>query len=175
MSLIQRQLTVAFVTADIDAAIGGRVLDGTAIFVRVRAIGEPAATDERPQVAEKGGDFFGNHIPQLELPDAGRIDDVSATIQRNQLSRRRRMPTLLCFVADGADAQMQIGLNRIEQRRLADTTLAGDDTLLIGNQPPQPFDTEPGFRRTAPAPGTPSVRRRRSAAADRRDRSSRSC
>ena len=41
------------------------------------AIGESAAVDVRPQIAKVACHFLRNDIPELELPDAGRIDDIA--------------------------------------------------------------------------------------------------
>jgi len=71
-------LDVTFITACVDPAVGNCVFYGAIVFVRVRAIGEAAAAYIGSQLAEEAGDLFGNHVPELELADARRVDDVAA-------------------------------------------------------------------------------------------------
>ena len=58
-----KQTGIALVTTDIEMPIGDRILDCAFDFVRVRTIRVPTLIHVRTQVAEKSGDFFGNHIP----------------------------------------------------------------------------------------------------------------
>ena len=77
-SIPRRQVAKALVAAGVEQVVGHGVFDGAVGFVRVRAVGKAAAADVRADVAIEAGDFFGDHVPQLELPDAGRIDDEAA-------------------------------------------------------------------------------------------------
>ena len=75
---------VAFVPAGVDPAVGHGVFHRAVVFVRVCAVGEAAAADVRPQLSEEAGHFFGDDIPELELPHAGRIDYVTAKRKGDQ-------------------------------------------------------------------------------------------
>ena len=112
--------------------------------MRVRAIGKFAEADERPQVAIVAGDLLGNHVPELELPQAGRVDDVPAGRKRKHSGGGRRVLSLLSFGAHFADAQVQARLDSIQKRRLADAALARNRALMPGQPPPQALDAETG-------------------------------
>ena len=80
--------------------------------MRVGAIGEAAEIDKRPHLAEVTGNLLGNHVPQLERANAGRIDQVPRTKpvgpvtgQRNQPSRRGCVAAFLIFLRHLADLQ----------------------------------------------------------------------
>ena len=69
--------TITFVPPRIQPPVGNCVLDRAVGFVAMRAIGKSAMVDEWPHIAKKAGNFGRNHIPQLKLPDSGRIDDIA--------------------------------------------------------------------------------------------------
>src|SRR5262245_38911976 len=50
------------------------------------------------------------------------------------------MFSFLILAADLGDAEAQLGLHRIQERRLANAALSGDDALFAGDQPTQRFD-----------------------------------
>ena len=77
--LAEEQAAVAFVASQIETAIGHGAFDGALLFMGMGAIGEPAEADVRANVAVEAGDFLGNHVPELELANAGCIDDVPPT------------------------------------------------------------------------------------------------
>ncbi len=52
------------------------VQQDNSVNTRMRAIGKPAQADVRTEIPVEAGHFFGNHVPQLKLPDAGRVDDM---------------------------------------------------------------------------------------------------
>jgi hypothetical protein len=75
-------LRVALVAARVDPAVGQCIIHRARYVVFVRAVGKAESAHLRPQVAKVAGDFFGNHVLQLELTDAGRIDHEAADRQR---------------------------------------------------------------------------------------------
>src|SRR4051794_29734691 len=81
-------LYVALVATGVDPAVSNGVFHGTKVFVRVCAIGETAAAHVRAELAKVPGNLFGNHVPKLELADAGRVHDIAAEGKGNKLRRR---------------------------------------------------------------------------------------
>ena len=67
-------LAIAFVTPNIKLPIGHRPFDRTILLMRMRAIRKVTAVDKWPQVSKVATNFFWNYIPQLKLPNAGRVD-----------------------------------------------------------------------------------------------------
>ena len=110
-------LAITFITSCIESAIGDGVLYGAATFVSVRAIGELAQVYVATQIAKEPGDFLWNDIPQLKLPDAGGVDDKAAHVQRNELCGGCGVFSFLRFAADRVHSQLQVGFNRVQQRR----------------------------------------------------------
>ena len=146
---------VTLVPSRVDLSIGYGPLDGTLIFVSMTAVGKTALVNERPDVAKVPGDLFRDDVPQLHLPDARRVDQVTFSIQRllrivfaffigilsrdrkwNQLSRRCRVASFLIFRADGADSQLQTRFDRVEDRALSYATLPRHNTVAAMNQSP---------------------------------------
>src|SRR5262249_61726258 len=82
-----------------------RFFDRAALFVRVRAIRKGAQRHERAEFGEESLDFFGNDVPELELADAGRIDDPAAEVELDEFGGRRRVSPFLAAGAHFADAQ----------------------------------------------------------------------
>ncbi len=67
--------------------------------------------------------------------------------KRNQARSRRRVASLLVFHADVADAKLQTGLDRVQDRALSDTALPGNDTVSPSNQCPNLIDPLTRYRR----------------------------
>jgi hypothetical protein len=76
-------LAKALVSPSIKTAVSDGIFDRTICFVCVRAVVEPARIDVWPQVAKVASHFFRNYIPQLKLPDAGGVENISAAEQRD--------------------------------------------------------------------------------------------
>src|SRR5262249_55674722 len=83
---------------------------------------------------------------ELELADARRIDDPPAAghVEADQLGRDGGVRSLLGDVGDVADAAVEPGLDRIQERRLADARLAGEDAPSPGEALAQELDPLPG-------------------------------
>src|SRR3954451_14878677 len=93
-----------------------------------------------PELDEEALHLCRNDVPQFKLTNARRIDDPAAEVELDQLRRRSSVPALLVDVADGADAQAEVGLDDVEERRFAHAALAGDDTLPILEDGAQAID-----------------------------------
>src|SRR4051794_29674179 len=72
------QLQVAFIAAGVDLAPVDGVLDGAFVLVGVRAVGELAEGDVRAELDEMALDLARLDGPELELAEAGGVDDVAA-------------------------------------------------------------------------------------------------
>src|SRR5262245_33714361 len=127
--LPREQAEIAGVARAADLSPQNGPFDGAVLLVRVGAIGEAAQGHEWPKLREEALHFLRQQVPQLKLANARRIDHPAAEVQLDQLRRRGRVPALLCRFTDLADTQPQVRLHRIEQRRFANTALAGEDRL----------------------------------------------
>ena len=96
--IIQRrrrtEMAIALVAAGVEPAVGDGVFDGAVGFVRVGAVGKAAEADVGADVAVEAGDFFGDDVPELELADAGRIDDEAADVPAESGGRRSSCASL---------------------------------------------------------------------------------
>ncbi len=135
-------LHVAFVAPGVDPAIGHGIFHCTMVFVRVGAIGKAAAAYVGSQFAEVTGDFFRDHVPKLKLANAGRVDDVAAERQRDELGGCGRVAPLLGFFAHRLYAQCQARLDCVQQRRLADAALARDHAFCAGQTLTESVDAD---------------------------------
>ena len=142
----REQVAVAFVAARVEAAVGHGVFHGAAGFVRVRAVGKFAAAYIGPQIAHPAANLFRHHVPKLKLPNARRVDDITAGRQRNQFGGRGRVPTFLRFGADRGNAQVQFRLDRVQQRGFSDAALPNDDARSPTDYAAQPLDTKSARR-----------------------------
>src|SRR5439155_1603704 len=133
---------IAEVALFAQVSVSHRVLDGAALLVRVRAVRKTAQGHVRAKLDEEAFRLLGPHIPQFELANPRRINDPAAEIETDQLRRRRRVLALLVDVRDLAHAQAELRLDSVEERRLADARLPGDDALAVFQHVPQAFDPE---------------------------------
>jgi hypothetical protein len=110
-----KQQAITFISPGIEPAIGHGVFHGAVRFVTVRAIGEFALVDKRPQIAEEAGDLGGDDVPKLKLPNAGRVDHIAvARGQPNESRGRGGVLALLRFLADGGHTQFEARFNRVQ-------------------------------------------------------------
>src|SRR5262249_41666272 len=107
------------------------LLDGAAVFVRVRTIGIGAERHIGPKFREKPFNLFRQDVPELKLPDAGSIDNPPAEIELQKLRRGRRVPAFLVSLAHLAHVEAQARLDGVQQGRLPDAALPGEDCLTI--------------------------------------------
>ena len=122
-----------------------RPLHSTALLVGVRAVREPAQCDEWSELDKEPLDLLGDHVPECQLPDSGRIDDIATVVEFNQLGAAGDMPSLAGGLADFSGDQPQARLDHVEQRRLANTTLTGKDRLAIRQKLPEPRNPRTGL------------------------------
>ena len=100
------------------------VLDGAVGFVGVRAVGELAEGDVGAELDEVALELAGVDAPELELAEARGVDDVTRPIRADQLGGGGRVLALEGPVGDLADPEVQAGLDRVQERALADAALA---------------------------------------------------
>src|SRR5262245_18708838 len=98
-------MAIAFVPPCVEHAVGDGVFDGAGGLVRVGAVGKAAEADVGADVAIITGDLLWHDVPELKLPDPGRIDHEAAYPQRNQPGHCRRVLALFVLSADLADAE----------------------------------------------------------------------
>src|SRR5262245_49798588 len=110
-------MAITLVPPHVESAVGYGVFHRAMRLVRVRAVWKAAEADVRANVAVVARDLLGNHVPELKLANARRIDHVAAHRQRNQPGDCRRVLSLLIFLTDLADAQTKLRLDRVEERR----------------------------------------------------------
>ena len=108
------------------------------VFVHVGAVRVAAQVHKGTDVPEIPGHFFRNHVPQLELPHPRRIDHPTAESQTVELGGGGGVASLVRFAADRLHADVEPGVQRIEQRGLAHPALPGQGGLLPLHQAPQP-------------------------------------
>ena len=53
-----------------------------------------AQGDERPELHEKPLDFLGDQVPESQLTDTGRVNDIASTVEFDQLSASGDMASL---------------------------------------------------------------------------------
>ncbi len=114
-------LAITLIASNIEFSVGDCPFDGAIVFMRVGAVRKLAAVDEGANIAEVTDDFCGNHVPQLELPDSRRVDEMPATRQRNQNRRGCRVFAFLVFRTDVTDTELKPRFDRVENRRLANS------------------------------------------------------
>src|SRR3954451_13364043 len=101
--LLVVELEIALVTSIVNLPPVDGVLDGAFGLVRVRAVGELAEVEERPEFDEAAADLGGLDAPELELAEARGVDDVAAGLQADQLGGGGRVLPLGGPVGDLAD------------------------------------------------------------------------
>src|SRR5204862_6163559 len=115
---------VILIAAGVDLAAVAGVPDRAIVLVGVLAFAEPAERDEGADLDEMSLDLARIDVPELELAEAGGVDDVAAGVEADQLGGRGRVLPLEGPVGDLADAEIQARLDRIQERTLADAALA---------------------------------------------------
>ena len=93
------QLRVALPASEVELAGRERRPNRAARLGAVRAVVEAAAEHELLDVGERLAEAL-RRIPELELPQAGRVDDEPAARQQDELPVRRRVPALAVVLAD---------------------------------------------------------------------------
>src|SRR5262249_21406440 len=83
--LLLIELPVTLVAAGMDVTPVDGVLDGAAVLVSVRAVGETAVGDEGPELDEIRLQLAGYDTPELELPETGCVDDETARLEFDEL------------------------------------------------------------------------------------------
>src|SRR5690606_15383650 len=78
--------------------------------------------------------------PQTELAQAGRIGDVPAALERDELCCDGGVSALVHGLAHFADAQAETRLNRIQQAGFADAGRAGEHALTAAQSLAQLVD-----------------------------------
>src|SRR5690349_20588527 len=103
----------------------GRIVFGTWSFGQTGA--DPFETLHPPLRRRSAGDIWeelfqivARDAPQAEDFDAGRVDHSAAEIEGIPPRRRRRVHALVGIAADRCDAQVQLGLDRVDQAALSD-------------------------------------------------------
>ena len=109
-------MAITFIATHIKPAIGDRCFYRAIFFVGVRAVGKATTIDKRPYIAEQPRNFLRSDIPQLELANAGCVDDKSSKGKWQQLCRCRGMPAFLRLGAHRRGSQGQTGFDRVEDR-----------------------------------------------------------
>src|SRR5690606_12724159 len=127
-------------------AVGDGVLDAAGLLVRVRAVGEAAAGEERAELGEVARDFLRVDVPQFHLPDARRINHPAAKFELQQAGAGRRVTALAALFADFARFQLQARLDGIQQRGFSDAALPRKSARAILQQVPQAWDAGSTFR-----------------------------
>jgi hypothetical protein len=106
----------------------------------VRAVGELAEGGIGAELDEVAFEGAGVDAPELELAKAGGIDDVAARFEPDQLGGGGRVLAFEGPVGHGADPEVQVRLDGVEQRALADAALAGERGGPGGDQGAEPAD-----------------------------------
>src|SRR5262249_44997309 len=112
--LAVEQAEVAGVAVGVDLAAQHGPLDGTALLVGVRAVGEGAQRHEGAQLHEVALDLLRQGVPQAELAHAGRVHHPAAEVEADQLRRGGGVLAFLVDVADLADAQAEARLDGVQ-------------------------------------------------------------
>src|SRR5262245_8740029 len=86
---------------------------------------ETAPGDQVDKLDEVGLDLAGVNLGQLELADAGRVDDVAAEVPGDETRSRRGVAAAL-EVGKRADLQIVARVESVDERALADAALAND-------------------------------------------------
>ena len=134
------------VATRVESGVRDGVFHGALLFVNVRAIGVAAQVDVGADVAEETRDLDWDHVPQLELANARRIDDKPSQAERDQARGGGRVPSLLAIGADFVHFQVQALFDRVQQRRFADAALSCNHAFLLGDGTLQALHAKAGFR-----------------------------
>ena len=86
-----------------------RVLDRALRLVGVRTVGELAEGNVRPELDEVGVELARLDPPELELAEAGGVDDVAAGLQTDQLGGGRGVLLFGRPIGHLANAQVEVG------------------------------------------------------------------
>ena len=117
------KFNITFITADVNLSPSDGVLDGAAGFVGVRAIGESARGNVRTELDEAALEFGGIDVPEFELAEAGRIDDVAAEFQADEFGVGGGVFPFAGPIGNLGDAEVQAGLDGVQEGALADPAL----------------------------------------------------
>ena len=99
------EMHIAVVAARVDASVGDRVEYGAVHFVNVSAIGKSTVTDVRSNVSEQTANLGRGNVPQLQLPNARRVDQIAASGQWDQLRRGGGVLTFHVLLTNALHAQ----------------------------------------------------------------------
>src|SRR5262245_5516267 len=132
---------IAFISPGIEPTVCASVLDRAIRLVTMGAVGESAAIDERPQIAEEPGHLGRDNIPQLELTDPRRIDYVTRACGEPQKpSSRGSVLAFFGLLAHGGHTQVETWFNCVQKRSFADPALADNDASAAIEIAPQHID-----------------------------------
>ncbi len=109
--LATKQLAITFITSGVQITICHCILDGALVLVRVGTIRKMAVVDERPQVTEEAGNLLRFYVPQLELSNPRRIDDVTTVVEWKKPRIGRRVFAFLCVPTHTSHAQVKTRLH----------------------------------------------------------------
>src|SRR4051812_14810990 len=103
--------------------------------------------DERTEFDEVSLEVFRLDPPELELAQAWGVHDVAATLESDQLGTGGRMFALESPVGNLAHAEVQPGLDCVQERALADPALSRDGRRARGQKRLEPSDAQTRGRR----------------------------
>lgn len=118
------QLQIAFIASEVDLSIGDCVFDRAFTFVCVGTVGKLTLGNVGPELDEVAFHLCGLDTPEFKLPQAGRIDDVPPLLESDEFGSRGCMFALEGPVGNLTNSQIQARLDSIQERTLADPTLA---------------------------------------------------
>ena len=131
---------IAFVASGVEPSVGDGVFNGARGLDVMRAVGEFTQIFVRPEIAVISEHLFRLDVPEHELADAGRVDDVAAERELEEPRGRRRVPAFLIFAAHFPDAELERGVDRVERGRFPDARLTDDDALAPDENAPEPIE-----------------------------------
>lgn len=111
--LAKKQLAITFITSRIQVTICHGILNSALVLVRMGAIREMAVVDERPQVTKETGDLLRFYVPQLELPNTWRIDDVTSLAEWKKPRIGCCVFAFLCVLTHASHTQIEPGLHGV--------------------------------------------------------------
>ena len=97
------------------------MLDATVVFVGVGAVGIAAVVGKGPQIPIGSRNFGRHKLPELKLPDPGRVDDVArggVVAECDQPRGGRGVFALLVFTADAGGAELERGVDAVSSEDL---------------------------------------------------------
>src|SRR5262245_32953328 len=128
---------VGTVASPADATRGRGSAHGAVGFVAVATVTE-AAAPRHSELRETVAHLFGVEALQAQRADPRRVDDPRAVFQPPHARPRRRV-VALAVVAHGTDLTTTVGIERVQERRLADAGMTDEHTRPAGEVCAQRF------------------------------------